>query len=176
MKYDTKYADYEFTAIAMEGAKGWPWMWESTCDESFQKYKKAVDSGQKVSAKPFLSAQKLIFAKMTEEERNCSVESGPLKGKYDEYEKMADQLEGTKGWPTYWDDRCDESFEKYKKAVDSGQKVSAKPFIDAQTLLFAKMTDEARMCKKAKTRRPKRRRSVVNKLKFKQNSKRNPKK
>jgi hypothetical protein len=160
-----KYDDYEFAAIALEGSKGWPWMWDSTCDESFQKYKKAVDSGQKVSARPFLSAQKQLFAKMTEAERHCSVEIGPVKRKYGEYETMAEKLEGTKGWPAHWDAWCDDSFRKYKKAVDRGQKVSAKPFIDAQKRLYAEMSDEARMCK-TRRRRPKRRRRSVGKNKI----------
>jgi hypothetical protein len=58
-----KYDDYEMAAIYREGSDGWPSQWEADCDESFQKYKAAVDKGQKVSATPFLAAQKLIYKK-----------------------------------------------------------------------------------------------------------------
>jgi hypothetical protein len=61
-----KYDDYEMAAISMEGSDHWPSQWAADCDESFQKYKAAVDKGEKVSAAPFLAAQKLIYAKMAD--------------------------------------------------------------------------------------------------------------
>jgi hypothetical protein len=69
MKYDAKYDDYVMAAISMEGSKGWPSQWPRDCDESFQKYKAAVDKGERVSAEPFLAAQKLVFAKMADPDR-----------------------------------------------------------------------------------------------------------
>ena len=64
MKYDPKYDDYEMAAIAREGSKNWPSQWNGENDASFQKYKAAVDRGQKVSAAPFLAAQTRIYANM----------------------------------------------------------------------------------------------------------------
>ena len=88
MKYDTKYDDYVMEAISMEGSKGWSIQWQRECDESFQKYKAEVDQGGKVSAKPFLAAQKLIFAKMKdvnhceqEPQKNQSVKPKAFKRK-----------------------------------------------------------------------------------------------
>ena len=61
-------------AIYREGSGGWPYNWNEDCDESFQKYKASVDKGKKVSATPFLAAQKLIYAKMGDPD-DCAIKA-----------------------------------------------------------------------------------------------------